>query len=71
MEQRLAEDQDGAYRDSLCRAFRGELAKVKRQLDSGLPPDEFQQASRLTAALETAISVVERIWRVEHNGGGI
>ena len=66
MEERLAADQDGSYRDSVCAAIDGELADLKRQIDAGVPPDEFEQAAKLRSALERANAVVKLVWKLEH-----
>lgn len=66
LEEKLAQDADGSYRDGLCDSLRNELTNVKRQISAGLPPDEFQEAGKYQAALESAISVVERAWQIEH-----
>lgn len=66
IEEKLAGDADGSYRNSLCDSLRSELSAVKRHIDAGLPPDEYQEASQYLAALESAISVVERAWQAEH-----
>ena len=66
MEKRLADDKNGSYRDSVCNAFRQELQGVKREMDSGLEPDAFQQAGRYAAALETAVTVMDQTWRLDH-----
>jgi len=67
IENRLAEDSSGNYRDEVCDQLRTDAREVKRRIDSGLTPDEFQDAGRYLAALEAAISVVEQAWRFEHN----
>lgn len=66
MEKSLKEDKDGSFRDQLVRQFDDELAALKRQVDRGLPPDEFEQATRLQQALTEARSVVEILWNSEH-----
>ena len=67
IENRLADDADGAYRNQVCDQLRSDAREVKRRIDTGLAPDEFQDAGRYLAALEAAISVVEQAWRFEHN----
>ena len=66
MEEKLAEDTDGAYRNGVCELLRADVREVKRHIDSGLTPDEFQRTDRYLAALESAIAVVERVWQSEH-----
>ncbi len=68
LESKLAKDDDGSFRDNLCESLNDELRGVKRHIDSGLPPEEFEQASQYAQALETAVEVVERVWRAEHPG---
>ena len=66
LEHKLADDNDGTYRDSLCESLRSEQQGIKRHMDSGLPPEEFQQASDYANALEAAVNVVEHTWKVDH-----
>ena len=66
MEAKLAADDDGSLRDSLTGGLADELREVKSQINAGLPPDEFQQASDYATALERAAAVVEKVWNAEH-----
>ena len=65
LESKLAEDTDGSF----LRAQQDELAEatleVKRHLDSGLPPEEFQQAEAYAAALEKASVVLGKVAKSE------
>lgn len=62
MEQRLAEDASGAYRDELLNTLAQERQALKRQVDGGLAPDDFAKANAVQAALEAAEKVVSRAW---------
>lgn len=66
METRLAEDRSGAYRDELLGRFGAELQALKRQIDAGLSPADFEAAQKVTAALETAMAVVKKVWQAHH-----
>lgn len=66
LEQRLADDTSGACRDQLCESLHSEAARLKRGMDAGLPPEEFEKARQVAAALNQAAAVVERYWRLEH-----
>ena len=69
LETKLAEDQGGTYRDSVCESLNTELAALKQHIRAGLPPDQFEQAKALEAALESAASAVQKLWKIEQNSG--
>lgn len=68
MESRLAADAAGAYRDQLLQRFGAEQQSLKRQIDGGLSPAEFEVAQKLTTALDTAGAVVKKVWQAHHAG---
>lgn len=68
MEQQLAADRDGAYRDQLARQLTDDRQAIKRTIDAGLPPDEFERASRLLAAHDSALQVIATLWSTAHPG---
>ena len=49
MEQKLAADSSGAYRDELVAGLATERSSIRRQMDAGLPPAEYEQATKLLA----------------------
>ncbi len=66
MEQKLAADASGAYRDELLQSLAGERSALRRTMDAGLPPEEYEQASRLMAGVDAATRVVETLWKTVH-----
>ena len=66
LETKLSADHDGSIRNSLTSELGDELRAVKQQINAGLPPEEFQQATLYAAALEKAAAVVEKVWNLEH-----
>jgi type III secretion system YseE family protein len=66
MEARLLADSSGAYRDQLVRHLADERASLRRQMDAGLPPAEYEQANQLVAAVEAASKVVQTLWKTAH-----
>ncbi|MCG8650822.1 MAG: EscE/YscE/SsaE family type III secretion system needle protein co-chaperone [Pirellulales bacterium] len=67
METKLAEDDSGAYRDQLFDELNAALVEVKRHIDQGLSPDEFQRFQYVVNAIETSITVIERTWQSSPN----
>lgn len=66
LEDRLAEDSSGAYRGQLIEALRLDLSEVKRRIDAGLSPQEFESADAYRGAIESAIEVVDKVWKLDH-----
>jgi hypothetical protein len=64
LECRLASDPDGSARDRVCEALAGWRAQARRHLDAGLPPDDFEAASKWAEALDAAEAVVTRYWQM-------
>ena len=60
--ERLVADGDGSVRDAAI-ACMGEKSKaIKRALDAGVSPDQYQVLTRTQEALEAAPRVVSRAW---------
>jgi hypothetical protein len=66
MEDRLAADGAGTYRDEIVGRFNQQLQELKRQIDAGLAPAEFDAAQKLNAALTAGVAVVNRVWQGLH-----
>ncbi|MEO1524993.1 MAG: EscE/YscE/SsaE family type III secretion system needle protein co-chaperone [Planctomycetota bacterium] len=66
IESQLADDKGGRMRDSLCDELREEAAAWKRQLDRGLPPEEFVASQRIADGLIAATEVIEKYWHTAH-----
>lgn len=66
MEARLQADAAGTYRDELVSGLAAHRAALRRQIDAGLPPAEFEQANKLLAGVDAATKVVETLWKTVH-----
>ncbi|HVJ69776.1 MAG TPA: EscE/YscE/SsaE family type III secretion system needle protein co-chaperone [Caulifigura sp.] len=66
LEARLAADASGAYRDELVRTLAAERSTIKKQIDAGLPPAEYEQANKLLAGVDAATKVVQTLWKTVH-----
>lgn len=62
LEEQLQADSEGQFRDRLLAELEAEAQQLKRQLDRGVPPQEFQTLSRLQAALDAARLTVKVVW---------
>ena len=66
IEEKLAGDTAGVFRKEIVDIL-GECASVlKGALDSGLPPDEYEQLKKLTDAIQAASTTVDRVWKGPH-----
>ena len=71
IDQRLADDDNGFYREQLCSRLNDDAAHFRRLMNTGLDADAFAQAERLNDALAAAVSVVRSRWqsfRLQHEG---
>lgn len=66
MEERLAADAAGTYRDQIVARFNNELQDLKRQTDAGLAPADFEVAQKLNSAIAAAVAVVTKVWERLH-----
>ena len=64
VEEKLAGDADGTELNGLLTRLDAYVARAKKSLDEGLPPDEFQAVSKYKLALEAAKDVAEKSWRL-------
>ena len=62
VEDRLTSDTDGSYKKDLIKKLESEMTHLKNKKNSGLAPDEFEQADNLILALEESIKVIELTW---------
>lgn len=69
LEEKLAQDVSGAVRKEWMEDLRSWQAKVKRQMDSGLPPKDFERFQKIHAALDSAVTVVDKAWASFHERG--
>lgn len=66
MEEGLKKDADGTYRKEIVDQFAAFSSQIKRTMDSGLPPDEFQKWEQLRNGVDAASNVVEKVWGGMH-----
>jgi len=66
MEAKLMKDKGGSYRKEIMDRLSEYSAQVKKALDSGLSPAEFQDANRLKDAVDAASTVVDKVWKSIH-----
>ena len=59
---RLLADEDGSVRDAAIVRISEKMAQIKRALDSGVPPEEFQALNKALVALDHAKAVVAIAW---------
>ncbi len=71
MEERLAHDDDGSYRDQLLSLLSEEAVSLKAKMDAGLPPEEFQQAEKVHQALLAARRVIDLQWKAVRSAQGL
>lgn len=66
LEQQLQNDPGGQLRDRIMAELEDEARQLKRRMDRGVPPQEFQTLSRLQTALEAAGLTVKVVWHRFH-----
>jgi hypothetical protein len=66
LEAELRDDADGARRDALIADLRERAADLKRRMDAGVAPAEFDGLARRHRGLTAAAQVVELVWRRHH-----
>ncbi len=58
----LKNDTSGQFRQELLEMFAREAGALRQRLNEGVPPDEYERLSRLLAAIEAAMQVVNAVW---------
>jgi type III secretion system YseE family protein len=62
LEDRFANDKDKSELNKVIKELDGYLAQVKKALDGGASPAEFQKLSKYRTALEQARETVSMVW---------
>jgi len=62
LEERFANDKDKAELTKVIKELDGYLAEVKKTLDAGTSPTEFQKLSKYRTALEQARETINVVW---------
>jgi hypothetical protein len=66
LEGRLIADAGGAYRDSVVNSLATERAAIRRTMDAGLAPAEFDAAGKLLSGIDAATRAVQVLWKTAH-----
>jgi len=62
LEERFASDRNRVELNKVLKELDGYIAQVKKALDGGVAPAEFQKLSKYRAALEQAHEAATRAW---------
>lgn len=66
LEGELQADRHGALRRQLLDELSQQAGAIKRALDGGVAPADFERARRLHAAFAAGTTVVEKVWQRFH-----
>lgn len=66
LEEKIGADSDGALRNEVSQHLRETQAEMKREIDAGLAPEDFDRAQKIYAGLERADAVLNDIWTAQH-----
>ena len=66
LEEVLANDSNGSEFKRICDELIDQETGIKRVMDSGLAPADYQQAVGLNDAVKTAQTVVQSFWNARH-----
>lgn len=66
LEDELQTDVQGVLRRQLMEDLAQQAGKLKRVLDSGVTPAEFERLYNLHAAVDAAATVVDKVWQRFH-----
>ena len=58
----LRADPEGAARDSAMKQIEAKRSTIKKTMDSGVAPGEYQTLSKVEKALEESSALVEVMW---------
>jgi len=61
LEEKLMADKSGDFKKELISTFNSELEKLKKELDRGCKPEQFTSIKKASAALKSAITVIEKV----------
>lgn len=66
IEEHLAQDSDGKYRDEVMKTLFSEALRLKAQKDKGASPEEFTRIDNILTGVVAAAEVVEKRWQQLH-----
>lgn len=69
LEKDLRNDVNGTYKKTLIDEFTQEAYHIKKTLQTGVKPDEYQKLDQLANAFEAASVVVDGVWQEIHSVG--
>ncbi|MCG8690628.1 MAG: hypothetical protein MI806_05420 [Minwuiales bacterium] len=59
---KVVTDEDGTVRDAALARIKDKAAEIKKRLDDGLSPAEYQVLGKAHEALEISAQVVSKVW---------
>ena len=62
----LNSDSEGHFKEVVIADLTQHLAEVKDQLNKGVTPNEYQQYTAFSQALQASIEMVEILWKKQH-----
>ncbi len=66
LERRLSQDASGEYKNGLRELLKTYADGVKKSMDAGMAPADFNDAKKLLAGLDTASEVLGQAWKNIH-----
>lgn len=66
IEEHIAQDKDGKFREEVMGMLYSEAVRLKALKDQGASPDEFARIESLLTAVVAAVEVVDKGWQQHH-----
>lgn len=66
LEEDLKADNDGKLKTQIQSQLLEQLTEIDKQLNSGLPPDEYAKLDTVKKGLQSAVLVLDKIWKQLH-----
>ncbi len=67
LEEKLRPDTSGSFKKQVENELYETLAALRRHMDTGLPPEDFQRMTCFKDGLETSLATLDRIWTDFHS----
>ena len=68
LEEQLRADPSGARKKQVEDDLYATLTALRRHMDTGLPPDEFDRMTTFKVGLESALGTLDKSWSSFHQG---
>lgn len=68
LEDKLRQDEEGRYKNSLLDELEEHDRALKRMIDRGVTAPEFERLNKTREAVEAARSAVTKLWQFHHPG---